>query len=166
MFIIGIIASGVQAKQIKREMQQEKLNADIIWINSKSTENIKNVKFDIIVMQSLPGKLRDEKMYLKKILANAKYLLLNTDLIIQEEIFEGINAKIITYGLKQKSTITTSSIEEKQTVISIQRAFENLQGQVIERQEIPTKINRKDSNYIYNSLIKTAIINIHGAKKP
>jgi len=166
MFIIGIIASGVQVKQIKKEIEQENLNAKVIWINAKSIENIRNIKFEIVIMQNLSEKLKDKKINLKKILKNSKYLLLNTDLIIEQEMFEGINAKIITYGLRQKATITTSSIEEKLTIVSIQRAFENLQGELIEMQEIPTQLKNKGVNNIYNSLIKTAIINIYGTKKP
>ena len=166
MFIIGMIANGVQVKQIRKEIELENFNIKVIWINTKSIENIKNIKFQIIIIQNLSEKLKEKKIDLKNILKNSKYVLLNTDSIIEQEMFEGINAKIITYGLKQKATITTSSIEEKHTVVSIQRAFENLQGELIEMQEIPAQLKRKGINNIYNSLIKTAIINVHGTKEP
>jgi len=164
MFIIGIIANTMQSKKIKKEIQQENLNAEIVFINSKSMQNIKNVKFEIVVIQNLLEKIRENKKVLKEIFKNSKYLLLNTDLVIEEDLFEETSAKIITYGLKQKSTITASSMEDSQVIISIQRAFENLQGNVIEVQEIPSKIDKEGANYIDNLLIKTAIININDAK--
>ncbi len=163
MSIIGIIASSSQAKQIKREIS-EIVNAEIIWINSKSVENIKNIKFEIIIIQSLSEQIKENKLALKTILKNSRYLLLNTDLNFDPVIFEVTKSKIITYGLKQKATITVSSVEEKQAMVSIQRGFENLQGKIIERQEIPIKLQENASKKIYNSLIKTTIINIYGAE--
>jgi len=162
MFIIGIIANSAQAKQIEKEIKQE--NIKIIWINNKSIENVKNITFEIIIMQNLEEKLKENNESLKKILKNSRYILLNTDISIDSKIFEITKAQIITYGLKQKSTITTSSIEENQTIVSIQRAFKNVKGQVVERQEIPTELNKKGINNIYITLIKTAIINIQGVK--
>jgi len=164
MFIIGVIANSSQSKKIKKEIYDE-LKAEVIWINSKSIENIRNIKFEIIIMQELPEKIKENKDGLKTILKNSKYLLLNTDLVLDSEIFESTNAKIITYGLKLKATITISSIEEKQAIISIQRAFENLQGKIIDRQEIPIELKERGSNYIYISLIKIAIINICSGKR-
>jgi len=162
MFIIGIIANSAQAKQIEKEIKQE--NIKIIWINNKSIENVKNITFEIIIMQNLEEKLKENNESLKKILKNSRNILLNTDISIDSKIFEITKAQIITYGLKQKSTITTSSIEENQTIVSIQRAFKNVKGQVVERQEIPTELNKKGINNIYITLIKTAIINIQGVK--
>jgi len=162
MFIIGIIANSAQAKQIEKEIKQE--NIKIIWINNKSIENVKNITLEIIIMQNIEEKLKENNESLKKILKNSRYILLNTDISIDSKIFEITKAQIITYGLKQKSTITTSSIEENQTIVSIQRAFKNVKGQVVERQEIPTELNKKGINNIYITLIKTAIINIQGVK--
>ena len=163
MFIIGIIANASHAKQIKKDIE-ENLNADVILINSKSIENIKNIKFEIIIMQNIMESLKEKKAYLQTILKNTKYLLLNADLNIESELFQKANAKILTYGLKQKSTITISRIEENPAIISIQRCFENFKGELIEQQEIPMQIKEKRNNNIYNLLIKTAIINIYGGK--
>ena len=161
MFIIGIIAKASHAKKIKKELE-ETLNTEVILINGKSIENIKNIQFDVIIMQNLIENLKEKRTDLKAILKNTKYLLLNADSNIESELFEETNAKILTYGLKQKSTITISSIGDNQAIISIQRCFENFKGNVIEQQEIPIQLKEKGSNYIYNSLIKTAIINIDG----
>ena len=83
---------------------------------------------------------------------------------INEKFLNDINIKILTYGLKTKATITTSSIEEKRIVISIQRAFKDLNGNIIEQQEIPVDLIKNSAKKLYNSLIKTAIINLIDVK--
>lgn len=161
---IGVVANSSNVKQIKKDII-ENLKSEVISINSKSIENVKNIKFETIIIQDLMENLKDKTIYLKEILKNTKYILLNSDLIIDSEIFENVRAQIITYGLKQKSTITMSSIENNPAIISIQRSFKNLKGEIIEQQEIPIKINENQAKKTYNLLIKTAIINIYGGKK-
>ena len=164
MSIIGIIANQRQTNEIKKEIEKEKLKLELIYINNKSIENIKNIKFEIVIIQDSIEKLNKNQDNIKDILKNTKYLLLNTDLSIEEEIFKDIKAKMLTYGLKQKSTITASSIKEQQMIVSIQRAFENFSGEIIEQQEIPVKLIKNSTKDVYNCLIKTAIINILGGK--
>ena len=141
---IGVVANSSNVKQIKKDII-ENLKSEVISINSKSIENVKNIKFETIIIQDLMENLKDKTIYLKEILKNTKYILLNSDLIIDSEIFENVRAQIITYGLKQKSTITMSSIEDNPAIISIQRSFKNLKGEIIEQQEIPIKINENQA---------------------
>lgn len=162
MSIIGIIASERQTNQIKKELLN--INVDVICINSKSIENLKNIKFEIVIIQELQ-EIKQKQEYIKEILKNAKCVFLNTDIRIDEEIFKDINVKILTFGLKQKSTITVSSICEKKVMISIQRAFENFKEEIIEQQEIPMELNKKNMKDLYNALIKVAIINMYASKK-
>lgn len=159
MSIIGIIASERQANQIRKEIKED-LEIELISINYKSIENIKNVKFEIVIIQDSLEKLKEKQELVKEILKETKYLLLNTDITINEDIFKEINAKILTYGLRQKSTVTVSSIGEKQIIISIQRAFKNIKGKMIGEQEIPVNLGKNSTRDLYNSIIKTAIINI------
>lgn len=163
MFIIGIIASERQANQIRKEIKED-LEIELISINHKSIENIKNVKFEIIIIQDSLEKLKEKQEHVKQILKRPQYLLLNTDLTINEDIFKDINSKILTYGLKQKSTVTVSSLEEKQVIISIQRTFKNIKGKMISQQEIPISLGKNSTSELYNSLIKTAIINLFSTK--
>lgn len=160
MSIIGIVASERQTNQIKKLINQENTKIELISINPKSIENIKNIKFEIIVMQDTLEKLKENQKYIAEILKKVKYLLLNADIEIKPEIFENINAKILTYGLKQKSTITISSVEENQVIVSIQRAFKSLDGKIIEQQEVPVELIKNGTKELYNSLVKTVIINV------
>ena len=160
MSIVGIVASERQSNLIKKQVEEQNFKIEIIPINYKSVENIKNIKFEILVIQDSLEKLKEKQNLIIEIVNNAKYLLLNTDTKINEEILKDISATILTYGLKQKATITVSGIEENQVIISVQRAFKNLKGKLIEQQEIPVKLIKKGTKDLYNSLIKTAIINI------
>ena len=165
MSIIGIVASQRQTNEIKRQIKQEESKVELISINYKSIENIKNIKFEILVIQDSLEKLQEKKEYLREIIRNTKYLLLNADIIINKDIFKNINLKTITYGLKQKSTIIASAIGEKQVVISIQRCFKNINNNIVEQQEIPVEVIRKTSKDLYNTLIKISIINICDTEK-
>ena len=164
MSIIGIVASERQTNQIRKQIEKEGLKIEIICINYKSIENIKNIKFEIIVMQDSLEKLKEKKLNIIEILKSAKYLLLNTDTNVNQEILKNVNIKVLTYGLKQKATITASSISDTQVIISIQRAFKTLNGKIIEQQEIPVEFVKNSSKELYNSLIKTTIIYIFSGK--
>lgn len=162
MSVIGIIASERQTNQIKKQIEKEAIKVDLICINSKSIENIKNVKFEVLIIEDTLEKLKEN--YVREILKNVKYVFLNADISEDEGILKNINNKILTYGLKQKSTITVSSISEKKIIISIQRAFKNLDGKLIEQQEIPVEITKKSVKSLYNVLIKMSIINMYKGK--
>ena len=113
MSIIGIIAKEKRVNQIKKQLEKENLNIEFVCINYKSIKNVRNIKFEIIIIQDSLIKLQENKEYIKDIMKNAKYVLLNTDINISEENFKNIDLKILTYGLKQKSTITISSIKQE-----------------------------------------------------
>lgn len=164
MSIIGIVTGERQAKELKKQVEEENLKVEIICINYKSIENVKNVKFEILIIQNSLEKLKEKQECIKQMLKSAKYVLLNSDIVVKEKFFKDINVKILTYGLKQKSTITASSMEEKRAIISIQRAFQNLNGEIIEQQEIPINLMKDRVKDLYNSLIKIAIIKIYTAK--
>lgn len=160
MSIIGIIANERQTNQIKKQINKEKLNLEFVCINYKSIENVKNIKFEILIIQDPLEKLKEKQEYINKIIKSTKYVLLNSDINIKEENLRDIDLKMLTYGLKQKATITMSGIEKERAVISIQRAFKNLKEKVIEQQEVPVSLIGNSSRNLYNSLIKIAIIEL------
>ena len=164
MSIIGIIAKEKRVNQIKKQIQKENLNIEFVCINYKSIKNVRNVKFEIIIIEDSLIKLQENKEYMKYIMKNSKYILLNSDINISEEDFKDIELKILTYGLKQKATITISSIKEEKILISIQRAFKNFKEKIIEQKEISVELDDNSDKNMYNLLIKLAIMELISGK--
>ena len=158
MSIIGIIAKEKRVNQIKKQIQKENLNIEFVCINNKSIKNLRNIKFEIFIIEDSLMKLQENKEYIKDIMKKAKYILLNSDINISEENLKDVELKILTYGLKQKSTITISSIKQEKILISIQRAFKNLNEKIIEQKEVPVELDVNSDKNIYNLLIKLAIM--------
>lgn len=91
MFFIGIISEEKNEKYIKEMLKHNINNSNVIFINEKNIDNIKNVKFKIIVLNK---ELINKN--LEGILLNAEYLILNSD--INVKLVENLNLKVITYG--------------------------------------------------------------------
>ena len=164
MSIIGIIAKEKRVNQIKKQIQKENLNIEFVCINNKSIKNLRNVKFEIFIIEDSLMKLQENKEYIKDIMKKAKYILLNSDINISEENFKDVELKILTYGLKQKSTITISSVKQEKILISIQRAFKNLNEKIIEQKEVPVELDVNSDKNMYNLLIKLAIMELISGK--
>ena len=81
MSFIGIVSDSkcfeIIKEKIKENDKQNQFN--LIHINSKSIDNIKNIKFEALVINSELKELKDYSSNLEKIYSNAKYLILNTD---------------------------------------------------------------------------------------
>ena len=166
MSFIGIIASQKKVDEIrkkiskiKKEENSEESSIEIIAINAKSIENIINIKFETIIILDSIKKLYEKKEYIRKLIANAEYLLINSDLEIEEDLLKNIKIKTITYGLKQKSTITASSIKENSIIICIQREIRNIKNKIIEPKEIKVKI--ENNKNIYEILVIYSIIMLY-----
>ena len=163
MSIIGIVGSQKQINQLKKGIEQDikGIKVEIVSINPNSIENVKNIKFDITIVCDSIEVFKGKEKYVKDIFSNSKYIILNADTNIENSMLKDINIKIITYGLNQKSTITVSSIKENEIIICIQRAFKNLEGNMVETKEVKRLLTKNNIKDIYNSLIKETIINIY-----
>lgn len=143
MAFIGVIADSKHELQIKRILES-KLNSPnkaytIVVINDKSISNIKNIRFETILVMDLDF-VKDEKESLNEIIRNTKYLILNADLENNLDEIKNIDLNIITFGFNSKATITASSVEEN-FIICIQRKLVNLEQKVIEPQELEVKFD-------------------------
>ena len=82
MSFIGIVSESKVFENIKSKLVElageNKFN--IILINPKSIENIKNIKFDVIVIDSNLEKLSDKTEILSQMLQKTNYVLINTDI--------------------------------------------------------------------------------------
>lgn len=163
MSFIGIITDKKQEQEmsqtVKISLKKCNRNDTIVLINQNSVTNIKNIKFETIIINH-NNILQEES--LKKILLNANRVILNTDISDNLKLIENIKLTVITYGLNQKSTVTASSIIQDEALICIQRSIKNIYGNTIEPQEI--KIEKYSNIYttmleciidlLYNKIVK------------
>lgn len=143
MFFIGIITNQKNEIYLKKEVSKYVPVENIIFITAKNIYNVKNVKFETIIMDE---KINN-KIEIRKIISNSKYLLLNTDIEIDIEILDNLNLTVISYGFNNKSTFTVSSIEENNMIICLQRVIFNKNGYKIEPQEYQIKNQQNVDKY-------------------
>lgn len=133
----------------------------VIAINDKSINNIKNIKFETILVMDL-NKVKQEEIILNEIFEKSKYLVINADMNETLEIVNNMKLNIITFGFNSKSTITASSVEEN-FIICLQRKIININKKIIEPQEIEVKvIEKKLSNSSHNLMGIASILLIYG----
>ncbi len=168
MAFIGIIADSKYEGEIKRVLDN-KLNSinkehTVILINDKSIENMKNIRFETILVIDL-SKVKGKEEMLNELFKNSKYLILNSDMESDLELINNMKLNVITFGFNSKSTITASSVEEN-LLICLQRKIENINREVLEPQEIIVKIENKKLSTTHHNLMGIAgILLIYGKKE-
>ena len=160
MSFIGIIADKKNEIEIENLLQNKlkKQNIEIIKVNEKSINNIKNVKFNTILISGINQVFKYNNLIIK-LLKETHYLVINNDI---EEILKAVSnleTIVISYGFNSKSTITASSVSDEEMLICVQREFDNIQRQKVELQEISIK---KISKNEYNSLGIATICLLYG----
>ena len=98
MFFVGIITNQKNETYIKNELVRKMPLENIIFINDKNISNVKNIKFETIIIDA---KIKN-KFELRKILSNAKYIILNSDIELDINILNDLNLVVITYGFNNK----------------------------------------------------------------
>ena len=154
MSFIGFCVDKKQEKILEHELKKDKLNT-VVAINLKSINNIKNVKFETIIINNNIKNLQEKEEF-KKIIANAKYLIINSD-EVDLNILQDLNAISITYGFNRKATVTMSSIENEEIILCLQRNIKTIQNRLLEPQEIRIEMNE-------NSIDKYLIICLYIVK--
>lgn len=154
MVFIGVIAEHPKYEHLKKIIQKKVNNNEIILINinSKSIENLKNVKFDALVLMDSTEELNKKNELLKEVCKNIKYLIINSDIELKNTIFTTIKSNILTFGLNHKSTVTFSSITDEMLLVSVQREFEKPSNKLIEVGEYNIKINQIERNKLHEFL--------------
>ena len=111
----------------------------------RSIENVKNIKFETIIIEDNLDKFKKNKETLEKIWENTEYILINTDKNPkQQKIEESI--KKITYGLNQKAVVTISSVSDTDILIYWQKDLFNKEGKKIEIEE--RRIKKRENNML------------------
>ena len=154
MSFVGIISNIEEYKLIKSKFVNNGniRKTELININKNNIENMKNIRFELMVVCNDLKELKRQKVLLNKLIENSKYLILNIDNNITDFDLENKNIQVITYGMNQKATVTASSIKDDEVLICLQRNIEKINGKRVEMQELKRK-NNIDFNNIYNLLV-------------
>lgn len=163
MPFIGVIAKECDSNFIKNEVvkNSKKHKFEFININKKSIENIKNIRFETIIINDDFSSLLKKSYYLENIIKKCKYLIINSDIIKNIEFLNNDKIKIITYGLNQNALITISSIKNENMLICIQQDIKDYKGNIVEQQEKCIEILKSNLKKISNSLAIFSILVIY-----
>lgn len=153
MFFVGIITNQKNETYLKNELVRKMPLENIIFINDKNISNVKNIKFETIIIDA---KIKN-KFELRKILSNAKYIILNSDIELDINILNDLNLVVITYGFNNKSTFSVSSITENSMIICLQRIIFGKNEKKYEPQEYEVKLQKNVDKY---AIIAMSIFNI------
>ena len=154
MFFIGIVTNQKNELFIKEKLENITPDSRIIFITEKNIDNIKNIKFETILLDT---QIIKKKKEIRKIISSCKYLVINNDIEIDDSIIESMDLTIITYGFNGKSTFTISSIDENKLIICLQRIIFKENNMQIEPQEYEVKINKNVDKY---AIIGSEVIRI------
>ena len=143
MPFIGIISEENTENCIRREIldKLQLRESNVLFIKEKSIENIKNIKFETIIIARKFNKIE----HLKKLLENTDYLIVNSDIENNFKLLQNMKTIVITYGFNSKSTITASSVGEEEILLCIQRMLKDKNGKEIDLQEVKIPINENAS---------------------
>lgn len=159
MPLIGILSNKKSENEFKKILTQkthrEQKKFDIIIINDTSIENLKNIKFETIVIDR--EDIYQYKECLKTILKNVKYLIVNLDLVNDMSIIKDMELTVITYGFNSKSTITASSVEDENNMLCLQRNIKTIYNKIIEEQEISINFN-SSNRYVDMGVVAIMLI--------
>ena len=151
MLFIGVVTNHKNEIYIRDRLYNLLPKENVIFITGKNIANIKNIKFETLIIDTKIDNRND----FRKIVSNAKYVILNADIEINVELFSDLSLTVITYGFNNKATFTVSSITENIIIICLQRIIFNKKGYMIEPQEyqIENQINIEKYTLIAISIL-------------
>lgn len=159
MAFIGVITSNKNEEILKKSIENIlkgcKEKHSIIILNEENIQNMKNIKFNSIIINKENNIVENRKNLVKQILKNTKYLIINSDIYTKMEIIQNINITVITYGYNLKATVTASSVNEERILLCIQRNIQVDNRNNVESKEIYVDI-------IENDIYTTMCANIVG----
>ena len=137
---------------------------NIFNINQKNIQNIKNIKFESIIINEDIKDLLKNSIYLEEIIKKARYIIINSDIVKDIRDLENNTINIITYGLNSQATITISSVKDEDILLCVQKGYKNIYQNEIEQQEINIKILKNNLKKLCNTLSIFTILSIYGEK--
>lgn len=155
MTFIGMISDYKSFENIKEILKKNLIkNINLIHISKRNINNMKNIRFETIIVDSFLNDFKEETLLIKNLCSHARYIAINTDINLEiPECIKELRAYIITYGLNQKATVTISSITESSILIYLQKSLKNIKGKTIEIGEKRVKIKEENKLKTYEVLI-------------
>lgn len=155
---------GIVSKEEDKVKEYIKLNKNlkinnIFFINDKSINNMKNIKFDTILILDDKYNIESESV-LQKLIMNSKYIIIQSEIQDKLNFIENKELNLITFGFNHKSTVTASSTELENIMICIQRNIKDMNGSIIEPQEILVETKKYDINIIMGISILSLIYSV------
>ena len=156
MSFIGIISDYKCFEKLNQEINNRFKNSiKLIHINKNSIGNIKNIKFEAIIIEEDLKKFQKEILIIEKICNKANYIIINTD--INTDINSKVKDKTITYGCNHNAMITISSVTDTDILICLQKEIKNKKGKLMEIGEKHVKIKENSRLKIEDFLIIESI---------
>ena len=143
MSFIGIITNPKNEEYMKKVLCKNFNISQIMFITDKNIENMKNIRFETVVIDSLINDIKN----LKLIISNAKYIILNSDLVLNFALLDDLNLVVISYGFNNKATFAVSSVSDSNIIICLQRIINNIFGEKYEPQEFEIEIDKNVDIY-------------------
>lgn len=142
MYLVGVISEN---KEIINFLQNKefKQKIDFIDLDTKTIENFKNIKFEILLISNLEKYKKTNNF--EKVISNSSISLINADIKDNLKVLDNIKGRVITYGFNPKSTITASSVNEGYISIYIQRIIEDVNNKIIEPIEYVSNIGELEN---------------------
>lgn len=150
MTFIGVISDSKSFEKIQENIKEKwEQEIKLIHINKKSIGNIKNIRFETIIIDEDLSDFKREENTIRELCMYAKYLIINTDINLKFDLSNENKTNIITYGLNQKATVTVSSITDTDILLYLQRNIKDKKGTIIEVEEkrIPIREEKKLKTY-------------------
>lgn len=156
MIFIGIVTDIKSENYIKKIQNNNSVlkKYHIIFIRENSIDNIKNIKFETIIV----NREFEDKDSLNKLIAKSEYVIVNEDIGTIIDLLKDIKSNIVTYGFNSKSTITMSSVTDDSIQVSVQRNIISKKSEV-EQQEI--SLNKEAKSDVYDIMILISLLLIH-----
>lgn len=156
MIFIGIVTEIKSENYIKKIQNNNSVlkKYHIIFIRENSIDNIKNIKFETIIV----NREFEDKDSLNKLIAKSEYVIVNEDIGTIIDLLKDIKSNIITYGFNSKSTITMSSVTDDSIQVSVQRNIISKKSEV-EQQEI--SLNKEAKSDVYDIMLLISLLLIH-----
>lgn len=140
MNFIGVIIEAKRGKYINKIFSNNLNGKDkVILIHKDNINNMRNIKFETILILNNNDEIFQKNEILKFIVSNTKYIIINSDMKNNLNLLNNLNVNVITYGFNSKASITASSVTDEEIILCIQRKLKIINGKIIENQEI--KVN-------------------------